>query len=965
MSWFGGKDPTPEECAKENAIKRRITKEFSLALKSLEKEFINTEEPIHSGDTANAVCSALEAVFLHGLKGSFAKKMVNFLGGTPDQKAPSELNFWKFLTAFTHQDVISQLNHLGQITTEIGMCRSWIRIALNDGILESYLEAMINEQSTVKYWYRRTAFLRDPEQPGILKTYLQGLASFKFQLSYNSSVLNVWTITPLILVGIWTPPETPAPVVPEAIKRKSSQIKPTSTSKALTTENSQPPGGSPVQVHSKRRSRSRVDSTGSSSQTGEPSQSSEGKLPLSSSWDDIEIDGSTPQDKTGTINTNISQGGSAHQDGLQITNRDLDDIRRQGRRGPGSDVGSECSTADSHSSCPDPNGLRGSYRSEGSFLQAGSLPEAGGQGHMKQFVDELRRESVEERILRASEEVVKAKINEVRMSQDDEGQIFPSKPSEENFPKPTEPHLAQSPGGTTALEGSDLVAKQPVPIAANDQDETKPISIAAPFGHKRQKSGPLEPVITTAEAVTIDTYSHEEEDIVTLRGRLGTSIYESDTLRARADTIDFATETDQTEDQTPSSGLPKHHSVGNSLGKMTGWSTSFEDNYLNKDFIQDSAPCEGSGQVTTETDRMIGGSGEKVKDTGEEQSGIPIRKEIHSYQSVVGDYTPSGGHGMPGSSLNDVLENLNLGSQVLRESAIKGPSSCSSSTEPFPQDFEVLTKSGSFGEEGQRPKTQQLISVIGKLRTEKGLDHQNYQCKGCARPLGMFYGKARVCTYDACYYCYECHENEETTIPAKIVHSWDFRKHKVCKFNKDFLEQMEDEPLINMKESNPRIYEHINEMNDVKLLRMQLRYLKTYLFTCNQNIAEEFKRMVWPKEYLFDHIHLYSLNDLYQVQSGQLSQSLKKVVKWAAKHVYECRLCSQKGFICEICDNPKVIFPFEIDSTIRCHSCKVVFHKSCKTEGVPCPKCERKKMREMKLGINISNHDYAHFPDDL
>ena len=53
------------------------------------------------------------------------------------------------------------------------------------------------------------------------------------------------------------------------------------------------------------------------------------------------------------------------------------------------------------------------------------------------------------------------------------------------------------------------------------------------------------------------------------------------------------------------------------------------------------------------------------------------------------------------------------------------------------------------------------------------------------------------------------------------------------------------------------------------------------------------------------------------VPSGQLGASLKRVIKWACAHVYECGLCSGKGFICEICKNPKVIYPFEMNSTYR------------------------------------------------
>ena len=42
----------------------------------------------------------------------------------------------------------------------------------------------------------------------------------------------------------------------------------------------------------------------------------------------------------------------------------------------------------------------------------------------------------------------------------------------------------------------------------------------------------------------------------------------------------------------------------------------------------------------------------------------------------------------------------------------------------------------------------------------------------------VVYGKARVCSYDSSYYCYECHENDEYYIPARIAQNWDFRKHK-------------------------------------------------------------------------------------------------------------------------------------------------------------------------------------------
>ena len=39
----------------------------------------------------------------------------------------------------------------------------------------------------------------------------------------------------------------------------------------------------------------------------------------------------------------------------------------------------------------------------------------------------------------------------------------------------------------------------------------------------------------------------------------------------------------------------------------------------------------------------------------------------------------------------------------------------------------------------------------------------------------------------------------------------------VSRHNKSFLQEVEDEPLLDIHELNPRLYEHVNEMNDVKV----------------------------------------------------------------------------------------------------------------------------------------------------
>jgi hypothetical protein len=67
--------------------------------------------------------------------------------------------------------------------------------------MESYLESLAADKKLLHNNYKSTAYLRDDEQSGIFKSYAQSLAYFSFELSHNSSMLNLWTSTPLMLAG--------------------------------------------------------------------------------------------------------------------------------------------------------------------------------------------------------------------------------------------------------------------------------------------------------------------------------------------------------------------------------------------------------------------------------------------------------------------------------------------------------------------------------------------------------------------------------------------------------------------------------------------------------------------------------------------------------------------------------------------------------------------------------------------
>ncbi|XP_030884079.1 pleckstrin homology domain-containing family M member 3 isoform X1 [Leptonychotes weddellii] len=163
--------------------------------------------------------------------------------------------------------------------------------------------------------------------------------------------------------------------------------------------------------------------------------------------------------------------------------------------------------------------------------------------------------------------------------------------------------------------------------------------------------------------------------------------------------------------------------------------------------------------------------------------------------------------------------------------------------------------------------TTSFLSILTTLSLERGLTAQSFKCAGCQRSIGLSSGKAKVCNYSGWYYCSSCHVDDSFLIPARIVHNWDTSKYKVSKQAKEFLEYVYEEPLIDIQQENPMLYRHAEPLATVVRLRQRLKSLRAYLFSCRAAVAEDLRRRIFPREYLLQQIHLYSLADLQQVST--------------------------------------------------------------------------------------------------
>ncbi|XP_047038332.1 differentially expressed in FDCP 8 homolog [Helicoverpa zea] len=227
---------------------------------------------------------------------------------------------------------------------------------------------------------------------------------------------------------------------------------------------------------------------------------------------------------------------------------------------------------------------------------------------------------------------------------------------------------------------------------------------------------------------------------------------------------------------------------------------------------------------------------------------------------------------------------------------------------------------------------------------EKGLAAQDYKCAECQTALTFkdSWNEPRLCDYTGLYFCATCHWNDLMATPARVIHNWDWEKRYVSRLAFQMLNLSWARPYIDIETINPRLFNFIAELEWVHRMRKDLEWMRRYLCACVDGTA-----LLSPLFVQFGDVNKkYSMSHLQAIQDGTLERQLMELTETCRSHITSCDRCSGKGYLCEICKNNEVLYPFD-SGALMCDKCNSMYHRRCwLRKGEKCLKCVRLEERK-------------------
>lgn len=967
-------NPSPES----REVKEKITKKLSSSLRSLQIRYVTTDDVITSDDDdANGLCVALEAVFIHGLKSKFIKVQTERRRNKGRHVPVPQPAFWALLKAITHRNVISQLENITYISTDVGRCRSWLRLALNECLMECYFLTLQREKSRLAEYYQPFALMQDPEDCDVVLTYLQGLSSLSFDLSYKSSILNEWTLSPLSLAGLWLE-DSEHVIAYEPHRRKS--LDSVSQSSSSDDANHSMIGGSQSKADSSALS---LDTGSSSSQLssslGSDEQSRGPTAPIlaqSSTFSSMATDDADTEEFSKSPAEDMDTGISSASDTTAPSSPPSPLVLDT----PSSEVAIPTESLASDSSEPELEGSSVTDTEDSSQVAYDLVTDTQTLPSQNEPPADLNSQSDVTLLPESPAELPKSSS---WISEEDFTRVDPIIPVKEAPPASVWPSNSSDPvplqsdcktfhvvhrrqmGLSNPFRGllmlGSLERKTPLGLYKPYYCELTPYEL------RLQPEGDEQSCAETCSLVRCESVGPAQND-----GRFDLQFHNKRLyLRAASrdeaqDWVDRITEAIQkfrpSKDDTWEI-LQVPNSPQNSLDLKTN--SLCKNGEIPEESAATAVAFDWHCPLEVEPDALK-----------ESVLYMRIHKKWTRFVFSMSDralkcFLPRDSekslYGVYGiDTVKDILPDSSLGSpSCFRLVTTKGSLQLQAESAQEAKSWRELVRAAYLESEDDPAffptsgnfqikahiKEHLLFQYLLHIPTERGLDMQNFKCAGCHKQIGFQFGKAKMCAYSGLYYCDLCHQDERSVIPSRIVHNWDMTERAVSRQATNFLKMVQNEPLFNVKYLNESLYQHTKTMREIERKREKLRLLGEYLMTCRSGALQELNARLDQRNYLLECAHTYSVRDLRQITDGEFEVFLGSAVEFSCGHVFGCDLCSQRGFICQICNSDEIIYPFQFDTTSRCAECKAVFHIPCRAQQAQCPRCQRRRRRHQDQGL--------------
>ncbi|KJE97004.1 differentially expressed in FDCP 8 [Capsaspora owczarzaki ATCC 30864] len=958
--WFkqlaGGADDEHDGTAERSELVQSLAKVMRL----LQLTFAVEQSRIATGDKhLIQFCTQLERVFLHGIKEQ----------GLFDAKRVAQANaWWDLLQHISSKHAIERLSKLYNVHTTMGKCRGWMRLALNESTLESYLTVLLRDQKLVREYYDSYAVMRSDEDLGILITLAAGLSSVSFSVNVDDLSLDQEVF--------------PSAQEPLEDNKMRALVMPCYADDESVHAHNHVGGRIVCEACNQTRNTPPASPLARSQPAGRVGGVLSQSLSALSSSSAAPVDSSSTGSQA-TLTRKTSKSGASGSHAKAVLRAGADDARTT-RTESGTSIDSyhSAGTEESAPSSRDTSrssSFQAQQQAEEKALkpprnlasepakvpsnQFRSGPVVANQTMFEALIDEITRDAENEQAVQSSSSEsagAGSATSTDSTSAQSSDLLSPVETRREHSLTISVLKEAEYGGILQKLISKGNEAQSTV---SSVPFSTFPVTTSAPLPVQQVPVKVQAP--TTSSKGAPPTYNHSQSSTSTRTTASPSAKPNAPPPAMRgapivmhapsSSNIDDSALLEALDDDFPFHNFVQQrlgHSPNNSSGMLAAASST-----------NDSSASDVSGRqlelnaISTEVSQL-----EARLRANLNSPSLPADEKKHLVEKLVQlrlrDWELRDSEAAASAALaEEEMQNQGHHFKVANYSVPTFCDQCSSFIwGVYRQGYRcqecglnVHKKCmGAIASECPSLEAEHASYQLS-ICPENGLDQQDYKCFECHRPIGFkgLFAEVRTCDYSGKYYCDECHWNGMQVIPARVIHNWDFKQYKVSKTSKQLLTLLERKPILLVERVNPKLFNYVEELRDAKKLREQLCSMRGFIVTCRNATKLISKKSLTGRMHLIESSTLYSLQDLLDLNAGTLLPRLEKFRATFFKHITSvCELCQAKGFICESCEDSTVLYPFQQD-TAACPRCFTVMHRACYNPD-HCPKCERIERRKQQ-----------------